>query len=482
MPESSSVCQRGKRSQLAKDQNDFQPLSIAEAKEFSYAPFLLDVPSFLHPHHRQYWLELPDVQQLIRHSSSCPSSICHLLTTPEAEGDREEGEEKDSAFLLTFDPNSYRKIAFWGQNYTRGEVTVVKNGVWRQDRPKLRWKSADLCDWNADWRWIVPSTEEEGKEHKKRVAIKRKEKHVNRLILTATPESWSFQHWLDGLFPKLIQAWPWFRDGTWDVLGEGRMQPTTQKLWDTIGLHVPPSTAAANYDSILQEQQTVILVEDATTIFTANEMLFPCVAPVYHPYLWHRMQHELLVSHQYEAEEKGEEEDEGEGERNVVLYMSRGSEEDDEEEKGEEEVERKRTLKKMTRNKERTISNEKELLQSIQQALLDRNLSEQLVLFDDLFSSLSSSSLSKLHNFLQKRVKALIGPHGGAFYNMRFCRRGTFIVELLPKSRPVLTFWWEARLGGHRYWLLPVESDKEKGHQMKANVSDIYQLIRYHLF
>jgi len=96
-------------------------------------------------------------------------------------------------------------------------------------------------------------------------------------------------------------------------------------------------------------------------------------------------------------------------------------------------------------NPGRNVLNERKLLQAIAQWLEDEGREEELVLFDH-------KKLKGLDDYLSffKDARVVLGPHGGAFYNLLFAPPKTLVIEFFPARRfdqhvALASFWMLAR-------------------------------------
>jgi hypothetical protein len=84
------------------------------------------------------------------------------------------------------------------------------------------------------------------------------------------------------------------------------------------------------------------------------------------------------------------------------------------------------------------VTNEAAVLDSIRGVLEERGRGEELVMFQ-----LSSfPHVRDLARFMAANVSALVGPHGGAWYNSWWVARGTLLLEVRPAS----SLWAAPRL------------------------------------
>jgi capsular polysaccharide biosynthesis protein len=167
----------------------------------------------------------------------------------------------------------------------------------------------------------------------------------------------------------------------------------------------------------------------------ADQLVFSCRSPLIHPYTTRQITETLFTKFLSNKTAKSTK-------RNIILYASRSS--------GD------------TRNDGRRIVNERQVISALEKMLKLRRRGEQL----QFFRSTDFKNLNELTRFLANRVKAFIGPHGGAFYNARLLRPGSLILEIIPRSTSFFApcFWEQSRLLGQDYAVYvgePIDGDND---------------------
>eukprot|EP00879_Flechtneria_rotunda_P011090 GHRR01011587.1.p2 GENE.GHRR01011587.1~~GHRR01011587.1.p2 ORF type:complete len:141 (+),score=25.87 GHRR01011587.1:2911-3333(+) len=117
----------------------------------------------------------------------------------------------------------------------------------------------------------------------------------------------------------------------------------------------------------------------------------------------------------------------------------------------------------------------------LQQLLDDRRQNEYLEVFDPKkFPSLKFAML-----YWSQNVRAVVGMHGGGFYNLYFATAPLSVVEIWPVSadgRQVHAttnlFWEVSRLRGFDYWLLPATTVSASSSDANADCSMITAAVR----
>jgi hypothetical protein len=107
----------------------------------------------------------------------------------------------------------------------------------------------------------------------------------------------------------------------------------------------------------------------------------------------------------------------------------------------------------LAKNGGRKVVNEAELLAAIQQTLVERNLDEKLVEFDqDKFADARA-----LSDHMSKEVAAIIGPHGGAMMNHRWAAPNTLVIDFFPTNFLNYAQWEETSMLNQNYAAVVVE-------------------------
>ena len=266
------------------------------------------------------------------------------------------------------------------------------------------------CSWRTSYRQFATQTW---------MPIRR---HVAYLSPLLVPEGGSFQHFVDGVLPKLVQAR--------DVLLAANV---------TILLHPPGGRIIRQMLSRLGFSDSIVL-EYYGGYYTSDHQINTCVTPPYHRALWDKARLLLGVDDRLQNEATS-----------VVILMLRT-----------------RSLKEGRR-----IVNLNELIQ-VMRARYGARL--------HVFYGENDLSRAKA---LFSRAKLMVGVHGGAFYNMLFAPLNTTVIEIMPtlESGTVLpsyaahsVFWKLALSMGHTYWRL-VENPLTSEGNVSVNLTRLVGLI-----
>ncbi len=230
---------------------------------------------------------------------------------------------------------------------------------------------------------------------------------VDIVIPLFVPEGYTFQHFMDGVLPKIMQAY--------DII----MQPGVR-----IALSEPQ-------DTIIFDILHKLNITCDKIIFT-NKVLSriqinSCIAPPLHPTLWKGFRHLLGVSEHNHLNIT---------ESNIILLTRADS-----------------------YNLGRTMLNYNKV-----RSALKKIYGKRLVIFRGGYN------LSQSMNIFSK-AGIIIGVHGGAFYNINFSPKDAHIIEIWPTRdgyKPVRhiahsIFWLMSSIIGQTYWRLHEPARDEWG-------------------
>ena len=225
--------------------------------------------------------------------------------------------------------------------------------------------------------------------------------HYRALLPLIVPEGWSFQHFMDGTLPKLIQARRLLAIPDVMVLIE-RIRDVI--LWDVLKtLGVP--------------RKRVLLYERGG--YSADYLILGCVTPPLHPRIWHAARLGLGAPEHLEVPQ----------ERAHIVLLTR----------------------KLTHNGGRRIINIEEV-----KGYLSERYGERFTVYNG-----DAWTVSRTVEIF-RNAKVVIGVHGGAFYNMYFAPKETVLIEFMPMSKNNsyelhlghTIFWTMANMLSQTYWRL----------------------------
>ena len=292
-------------------------------------------------------------------------------------------------------PNDYSQL--------RGIIEVIPNGTFQMDYS---------CGYKSSSQYLrIP---------------RKASKHFDALVPLVIPMGFLFQHFFDGTFPKIVQAYPFIKQKNVKILLERPHHNNVYGILERLNITL---------DKVVWHQR-----DDTTTVYSANHMIFTCVTPPVHPELWFSMRDILGVHDHLTVDFK----------QAYVVYLTRAG----------------ATLGG------RTAVNEKEVLQ-----YLKTRYDSNFIVFDGSYSLTQAIKVFS-------QAKILIGTHGGAFYNLNYCPISTVVIEFVPvlsngadiKSLPHAIFWAMAHILGMSYWRVPCPS-LNRLHDMEVNVEKLKKIL-----
>ena len=195
-----------------------------------------------------------------------------------------------------------------------------------------------------------------------------------------------------------------------------------------------PSSAQSNSDATHGDFDSVFTMTGYNYFFP--RLVSACIAPPFHPTLWTKMQ--TLVHERLDAQTKAVSSPElhRRSNRKSLIYLKR--------------------LRKTGKNL-RLIVNDNAVEALLQSYAADNNLDFVV------FSHPDYPTLAAVYELFSS-AEIVVGPHGGAFANLLFCKPGAKVVEIRPRvaSTSVRTtsenFWIHSSMWQHSYRLLWADS------------------------
>ncbi|KAL6065310.1 DUF563 domain-containing protein [Balamuthia mandrillaris] len=392
-----NICDLSCKTQRPKE----EAMPIAEAEQewlmfrrnLTYPPVVVGYPKFIAEEDRKAFLAMGQVKDYIaEHSfSECTK---HL------------GEETCKRINASgkYDPSN--NLLFSSKKFLHGEVSLLRNAFYN-GAPDANFGKMQ-CGPASDYHWLKPASPSHSRSSPQA---------VEKMVVLCGPQTFAFQHWIDRGLSKLVQVWDWVsQNPTAKVLASGQRQAVVNELWQRSGV----------------EKTRLIDVTQATGTVITEELVFPCVAPHYHPVVYQEARRRLGIL-DIPSTSKA---------RNKVVYLSRN----------------------VGKNTGRKVLNENNVRAALTNFFAARR--EELVIFDHS----QFPSLSSVIEWFNSNAIALIGPHGGAFYNMFYCAADTLVVEFFPyhgtasdkgKTSGIRYpggTWWPAVFTGMNYYQVPVQS------------------------
>ena len=371
-----------------------------DIEEFSYElePFYIALPNFPDDEARNWFYSSSYYKY---HSKKCPNGSC---------------EEKGVFFN---DSKEHLSV----------HVFLVKNGLYLNDD----------CGYNY------------GNEASRRIFTNPDQTTViyEKAILYPVPDGWSFQHFLDGIGPKLahsrsyLQKYP---EAKVIILQGIRFDRSVKEIWSMLGA----------------EESERIIHYTANIKLGARLLINPCLTPGIHPRLWQdARQMYWSISGIYNSSK--------EVTKKNFIYIQRTS--------------------SNAMNGARLILNEEPFIKILQDYAAKHSLN--YVQYDH--SKDKDHIRNRIELFYHAQV--IIGVHSGALSNMNFSPSGTTVIEIMPyrsesSSLPMTCsmfqpedikacagyiLYTQARLLNQSYWILPTVVNSESN--MNVDINRVQKLM-----
>ena len=217
------------------------------------------------------------------------------------------------------------------------------------------------------------------------------------------PDGYAFQHFMDGVLPKLMQAYEFLIPEDVKLLIYAPRDAIIFEMLTTLGF----------------KRSRLVLYQHGT--YQADFMIHTCITPPLHPDLWQKARRMLGAPDEPLVPQS----------QASVILLTRAKQ----------------------HNPGRKLMNSEEVLHF----LLHRYGGNRVVLFKGGYSLAQSIDLFG-------KAKIIIGVHGGAFYNMMYAPRGTHVIEIMPtgsdgeipRGLAHGIIWKMAGLLGQPYWRIPI--------------------------
>lgn len=218
------------------------------------------------------------------------------------------------------------------------------------------------------------------------------------LVFLNVPQGLSFQHFIDGVLPKLVQLQDLIQKdhSLTFAMDFSFLDDLPKKLLERIGI---PFSRVVDHRSLPWMDNKL----------KADRLILACRVPPLHPDLWMKAQSLLKLPWMNDDWIQKE---------HIILYFSRNQN---------------------TRNMERRVLNEEEVVSTI------GSFAERHNFTFVVFNSNDYPDLDSLFAFMAN-VDIVIGPHGGAFYNLLFMRRNIKVIEFMPEAYEFLNMQWAVHL------------------------------------
>lgn len=399
------------------------PESYIKRHKFEFPPFLLSPPLLV----SKQVISLPELSPIYKSwmekRDVCDEEICRF---PERYADdyrewrcKTSLRSENHHMIVPSCDDVTKGIPMFETEYVNGVVDFIEDGILNDDYK---------CGWKSDHH----------------IAVKNKESKLDYYYVNGTavflivPDGYSFQHFLDGVLPKIVQIQDLLPDKNVKYIVHLKKRfPIVRTLLHRIGIK----------DDQMIMKETFM---PHSGRIKAKQLVIPCNTPPIHPYLWQRAQYLLKLPWLQSSFQP---------KRHLVVYLTRNS---------------------GAYNGGRHIMNEDIVLNAIRPIIELKGC--ELV----TFIAKDYKKLPALLDFFSNAV-AIFGPHGGALMNMLFIPRNSIVVEMMP-NRPEFTqsgkevhliMYKQSQLLGLRYFAVFGEGDKNDN--MIIPPSDLVSIFRDHL-
>ncbi|KAI0649538.1 hypothetical protein C8Q79DRAFT_519183 [Trametes meyenii] len=281
-------------------------------------------------------------------------------------------------------------VCYRGQN---GQNLVLANATYRGSPPADSWSDAACMSDGVSTAKLETTSANSSNNNFETQSQYDEAFPVDTLLVATSPDSWSFQHFLDRVTHIIAQGSHLALGQRIDAVAGRTPGSAVSEMWEMLGFPSPQ----VHYNS---------------PRVAAKALVFSCRAPLVHPWLSLRSLETFGLDPTSVPLEK----------RKKVVYFSRSH--------------------GNVANGGRRVLNENQMLDQIRELLAERGQGEELVLFHDL----GFHSQADLMRWFHQNVRGVLGPHGGGLYNHRWAGKDTLVLELMPKTFTSLMFWEEASL------------------------------------
>lgn len=361
------------------DSNPSKNNNLIQSQELLFPQIQMRIPSFAREEHKSQWLQMA------------------------ANIDR---------FVVKQDWAVYYE--FHGQNM------VFRDAVYRGDPPADVWSNNGCMASGVSHESFLSSSSSSSSSHEDL-------KEVDVLVVAASPDSWSFQHFLDRVTIIMTQA---------QLILNGS---PSDSGFSVVSGRQPNFRFANDYYKALGAKEHF----HSRGGIRAKKLVFSCRAPLIHPYST-KMTSEQLGLFRNGLVPLSD--------RKVVYYLSRST--------------------GLERNGGRQVSEEAVFIKRLQSLLDQRGQGERLEVFDPR----SFETLESMVSTISRNARAIIGPHGGAHYNGRFAFPETLIVEFIPSNRFEIMFFEQARNLHQKYAAIMVDGSNDSSN-LQVNFDDLKVIL-----
>ncbi|CAF4101376.1 unnamed protein product [Rotaria sordida] len=265
----------------------------------------------------------------------------------------------------------------------------------------------------------------------------------DKAILYTVSDGWSFQHFLDGIGPKLSHSRSYldkYRDAKIIIIRGPRFDRSVKEIWSMLGV----------------EESSRIIHYTGNMKVGARLLINPCRTPGIHPRLWHDAR-EMYWSISNISKSLNE------NKRINFIYVQRTS--------------------SNAMNRGRLILNEQPFIDLLKEYCLKNSLNYIQYGHSKNFKNV------KRHIKLFYNARYIIGVHGGALENINFAQSGTTLIEIMPfrsstsylpmtcsmfnpedlKACAGYMFYTQSQLLNQTYWILPTLVNNQENMNVDLN-------------
>ncbi|EFC48239.1 predicted protein [Naegleria gruberi] len=251
---------------------------------------------------------------------------------------------------------------------------------------------------------------------------------LDTVILCTSPDSYSFQHFLDRVTVTWSQAMIYQQD-------ESSPNGSTSIL-----------SGLQSYNPVIKQFYSFMVDKHYhQQSIHAKKLIYSCRSPLVHPFTTQRVYDEMLRKLNAKFTIPFEK-------RRKIVYFTRQDAD--------------------TVNIGRRIINETLLIDYLNKELKKRGRNEELIIFES-YDYPNLQSLFKLFN----DTKLIFGPHGATFYNSRFAPKQLAVLEILPSGGFYYNgFWEQASLLEQTYGVYYADKVNKKNDMI---INDIPNFTKY---
>ena len=309
---------------------------------------------------------------------------------------------EEARYLFYLDNTNKESLGVPSVDKLTGKTYIIRNGTYG---PRDEYD----CGYKSDISYVL----------KERVIKPRYWYHT--LIPILVPAGSSFQHFMDGTLPKLIQALEYIR------------QPNVKLL-----MRSSKNNVVNNILRRLNVSENIVPAYRKDV--GADNLIFVCNTPPIHPYLWLKARALIGVEETLQLPKRR---------ANIVIVTRDGC-----------------------KNCGRNILN----IEALKKALKSKYINNHVLTFRRPYH------LRRTINIFGKTA-IVIGVHGGGMYNINFCPKDITVIEIMPthSDGSVIAaadkiIWFQSVMLEHHYWRMPADPANEDG-DVIVNITQVEYIV-----